>query len=142
MGCLVSDFKPPFSVFKQHLTHFNALFHPHIFSKIFLNDNFQFLNTYTKRTHNLSHLCNSSKKKVKKKRKSLSTILSSLLDSILWFLGNGYCVTCSSVASTTMNNNHNGDTCINISKSNVKPGKSEYKIYLISYNIYKCEENE
>ena len=88
-------------------------------------------------------MCNSSKKKEKKKkRKSLSTILSSLLDSILWFLGNGYCVTCSSVASTTMNNNHNGDTCINISKSNVKPGKSEYKIYLISYNIYKCEENE
>ena len=39
-GCLVSDFKPPFSVFKQHFTHFNALFHPHVFPQIFLNNNF------------------------------------------------------------------------------------------------------
>ena len=31
-GCLVCDFKQPFSVFKQHFTHFNALFHPHVFS--------------------------------------------------------------------------------------------------------------
>ena len=52
-GCLVSDFKPPFSVFKQHFTHFNALFHPHIFPQIFLNNNFQFLNTHTKRAHNI-----------------------------------------------------------------------------------------
>ena len=31
-GCLVCSFKQPFSVFKQHFTHFNALFHPHVFS--------------------------------------------------------------------------------------------------------------
>ena len=30
-GCLVSDFKPLFSVFKQHFTYFNALFYPHVF---------------------------------------------------------------------------------------------------------------
>ena len=34
--------------------HFNALFHPHVFSKIFLNNNFQFLNTHTKRVLNYS----------------------------------------------------------------------------------------
>ena len=48
-GCLVCVFKQPFSVFKQHFTHFNALFHPHVFSQIFSNNNFQFLNTCTKR---------------------------------------------------------------------------------------------
>ena len=48
-GCLVCDFKQQFSVFKQHFTYFNALFHPHVFSQIFSNNNFQFLNTYTKR---------------------------------------------------------------------------------------------
>ena len=48
-GCLVCSFKQPFSVFKQHFTHFNALFHPHVFPQIFSNNNFQFLNTYTKR---------------------------------------------------------------------------------------------
>ena len=30
-GCLVYIFKQQFSVFKQHFTHFNALFHPHVF---------------------------------------------------------------------------------------------------------------
>ena len=49
-GCLVCDFKQPFSVFKQYFTHFNALFHPHVFSQIFSNNIFQFLNTCTKRT--------------------------------------------------------------------------------------------
>ena len=48
-GCLVYIFKQQFSVFKQYFTHFNALFHPHVFPQIFLNNNFQFLNTYTKR---------------------------------------------------------------------------------------------
>ena len=48
-GCLVCDFKQPFSVFKQHFTYLNVLFHPHVFSKIFSNNNFQFLNTCTKR---------------------------------------------------------------------------------------------
>ena len=49
-GCLVCNFKQPFSVFKQHFTHFNALFHSHVFPQIFSNNNFQFLNTYTKQT--------------------------------------------------------------------------------------------
>ena len=48
-GCLVCDFKQPFSVFKQNFTYFNVLFHPHVFSQIFSNNNFQFLNTCTKR---------------------------------------------------------------------------------------------
>ena len=48
-GCLVCDFEQPFSVFKQHFTYLNALFHPHVFLKIFSNNNFQFLNTCTKR---------------------------------------------------------------------------------------------
>ena len=48
-GCLVCVFKQPFSVFKQHFTYFNTLFHPHVFPQIFLNNNFQFLNTHTKR---------------------------------------------------------------------------------------------
>ena len=48
-GCLVCDFKQLFSVFKQHFTHFNALFHSHVFPQMFSNNNFQFLNTYTKR---------------------------------------------------------------------------------------------
>ena len=30
-GCLVYDFKQSFLVFKQHFTHFNTLFHPHVF---------------------------------------------------------------------------------------------------------------
>ena len=49
-GCLVSVFKQQFSVFKQHFTYFHTLFHPHVFLQKFLNNNFQFLNTYTKRT--------------------------------------------------------------------------------------------
>ena len=49
MGCLVNIFKQLFSVFKQHFTHFNALFHSHVFSQMFLNNNFQFLNTGIKR---------------------------------------------------------------------------------------------
>ena len=35
-GCLVCDFKQPFSVFKQNFTYFNVLFHSHVFSQIFL----------------------------------------------------------------------------------------------------------
>ena len=53
-GCLVNGFKQPFLVFKQYFTHFNALFHPHVFPQIFLNNNFQFLNICTKRTLYLS----------------------------------------------------------------------------------------
>ena len=45
-GCLVCVFKQPFSVFKHHFTHFNVLFHSHIFLQIFSNNNFQFLNRY------------------------------------------------------------------------------------------------
>ena len=52
-GCLVSVFKQQFSVFKQHFTYFHTLFHPHIFPQKFLNNNFQFLNTCTKRALNL-----------------------------------------------------------------------------------------
>ena len=48
-GCLVCVFKQLCSVFKQHFTHFNALFHPYVFPQMFSNNNFQFLNTYTKR---------------------------------------------------------------------------------------------
>ena len=46
MLCLVCVFKQSFSVFKQHFTYFNTLFHPHVFLQIFLNNNFHFLNTY------------------------------------------------------------------------------------------------
>ena len=52
-GCLVCVFKQPFSVFKQHFTYFNTLFHPHVLPQIFLNNNFRFLHTRTKRA--LSH---------------------------------------------------------------------------------------
>ena len=31
LGCLICVFKQPFLVFKQHFTHFNTLFHPHVF---------------------------------------------------------------------------------------------------------------
>ena len=48
-GCLVCVFKQLFSVFKQYFTYFHTLFHPHVFSQMFSNNNFQFLNTYTKR---------------------------------------------------------------------------------------------
>ena len=41
--------KQQFLVFKQYFTYFKTLFHPHVFSQIFLNNNFQFLNTHTKR---------------------------------------------------------------------------------------------
>ena len=51
-GCLVCVFKQPFSVFKQHFTHFNTFFHLHVFPQIFLNNNFHFLNIHTKRTLN------------------------------------------------------------------------------------------
>ena len=49
VGCLVCVFKQPFSIFKQHFTYYNALFHPHVFLQIFSNNNFLFLNTCTKR---------------------------------------------------------------------------------------------
>ena len=51
-GCLVCVFKQPFSVFKQHYTYFHTFFHPQMFS----NNNFQFLNTYTKQILNLSKI--------------------------------------------------------------------------------------
>ena len=53
-GCLVYVFKQPFSVFKQHFMYFNTLFYPHVFPQIFLNNNFQFLNTHTKRALDLA----------------------------------------------------------------------------------------
>ena len=49
--CLVCVFKQPFLIFKQYFTHFNTLFYPHVFSQIFSNNNFQFLNTCTKWTY-------------------------------------------------------------------------------------------
>ena len=48
MGCLVCVFKQPFSVFKQLCTYFHTFFYSHVFSQIFSNNNFRFLNTYTK----------------------------------------------------------------------------------------------
>ena len=56
-GCLVYVFKQQFLVFKQHFTHFNALFHPHVFPQMFLNNNFQFLNTHTKQALKVDSLC-------------------------------------------------------------------------------------
>ena len=46
---MVSVSKQQFSVFKQHFTYLHTLFHPHVFPQKFLNNNFQFLNTSTKR---------------------------------------------------------------------------------------------
>ena len=37
-GRLVHNFKHMFSVFKQHYMHFHTLFHPHVFSHMFLNN--------------------------------------------------------------------------------------------------------
>ena len=45
----MSVFKQQFSVFKQHFTFFNTFFHSHVFLQKLLNNNFQFLNTCTKR---------------------------------------------------------------------------------------------
>ena len=61
---MIYVFKQQFSVFKQYFMHFNAFFHPHVFSQIFLNNNFQFLNTHTKRVPCFS----------KKKKKTLKTM--------------------------------------------------------------------
>ena len=47
---LVCVFKQLFLIFKQYFTYFNIFFHIHIFSQIFLNNNFQFLNICTKWT--------------------------------------------------------------------------------------------
>ena len=41
-GCLVRISKQQFLVFKQYFTYFYTLFHPHIFSQKFLNNNFNF----------------------------------------------------------------------------------------------------
>ena len=50
--CLVCVFKQSFLDFKKHFTHFNTFFHPHLFSQIFSNNNFPFLNAFTKRHYN------------------------------------------------------------------------------------------
>ena len=47
---MVYVFKQPFLIFKQYFTYFNIFFYPHVFLQMFLNNNFQFLNTYTKQT--------------------------------------------------------------------------------------------
>ena len=52
--CLVCVFKQLFSVFKQNFTYFYIFFHLHVFSQIFSNNNFQFLNTYIKWAHKIS----------------------------------------------------------------------------------------
>ena len=49
---MVYVFKQLFLIFKQYFTYFYVLFHPHVFSQMFSNNNFQFLNTYTKRALN------------------------------------------------------------------------------------------
>ena len=54
-GCLASVFKQQFLVFKQYFTYFHTLFHLHVFSQKFLNNNFQFLNTCTKQALKLSY---------------------------------------------------------------------------------------
>ena len=51
-GCLVSVSKQQFSIFKQYFKYFHTFFHSHVFPQKFLNNNFQFLNTYTKRVLN------------------------------------------------------------------------------------------
>ena len=51
--CLVCIFKQLFSFFKQHFIFFHTLFYSHVFSQMFLNNNFQFLNTCTKATPSL-----------------------------------------------------------------------------------------
>ena len=53
-GYLVCVFKQLFFVFKQYFTYFNTLFHPHVFSQMFLNNNFQFLNIHNKRALSFS----------------------------------------------------------------------------------------
>ena len=45
------------SVFKQYFTHFYTLFHPYVFPQIFSNNNFQCLNTYTKRPRASLSVC-------------------------------------------------------------------------------------
>ena len=52
--CLVCNFKQLFLVFKQYFTYFNTFFHPHVFLQMFSNNNFQFLNTCTKRALSIS----------------------------------------------------------------------------------------
>ena len=72
---MVYVFKQQFSVFKQHFTYFKTLFHPHVFPQIFLNNNFQFLNTHTKRAQIGAHLTPkqiSQKLFLKKKKKPKS----------------------------------------------------------------------
>ena len=45
---MVCIFKQPFFIFKQYFTYFYIFFHPHVFSQIFSNNNFQYLNTCIK----------------------------------------------------------------------------------------------
>ena len=47
--------KQQFLVFKQHFMYFHILFYSHVFLQKFLNNNFQFLNTCTKRTQTFHH---------------------------------------------------------------------------------------
>ena len=56
-ACLICVFKQHFSVFKQYFTHFHTFFYSHVFSQIFSNNNFQFLNTYTKRSLGTVRAC-------------------------------------------------------------------------------------
>ena len=51
--CLICIFKQQFLFFKQHFTYFHTLFHLHVFSQMFANNNFQFLNTWTKQVQNI-----------------------------------------------------------------------------------------
>ena len=82
---MVCVFKQQFLVFKQHYTYFHILFHPHVFSQVFSNNNFQFLIICTKQALNMlnsfSFTWNSSfeennlkKKKEKRKKRSYFSI--------------------------------------------------------------------
>ena len=86
---MVCVFKQKFLVFKEHYTYFHILFHPHVFSQVFSNNNFQFLNICTKRALNMlnsfSFTWNSSfeENNLKKKKEKKEAIFPS---NFLWVL--------------------------------------------------------
>ena len=88
--CLVSVSKQQVSVFKQHFTYFNTLFHPHVFPQKFLNNNFQFLNTCTKR------VLNTEQKDINVSAVAINIITTQVIEAIIYlfiiiffFLRNG-----------------------------------------------------
>ena len=75
-GCLVYVFKQSFSVFKQYFKYFHILFHSHVFPQVFSNNNFQFLNTCTKRDLTLAECLHQTihRQKVSRDKKKLSCL--------------------------------------------------------------------